>query len=236
MKMCTDSGRYGGLSSGLLPGMLSGLLSGLASRLASWLASGLSVGRAGLLLGALWAALWSPAAWAFDLKELGALLGQQRNAEARFTEERFVSGLDQPLRSSGTLSFTAPDRFARQTLEPRAESMLVEGNNVTLKRGGRTRQMTLDAVPEATALLEALRGTLSGDLALLQKSYQARLLGNATRWRLTLTPLAQRLGTQVKQLEIEGQGPNLKSVEVQLAGGDRSVMTIEPLAGAGTPR
>jgi len=236
MKMCTDSGRYGGLSSGLLTGllsgMLSGLLSGLASRLASWLASGLSVGRAGLLLGAL----WSPAAWAFDLKELGALLGQQRNAEARFTEERFVSGLDQPLRSSGTLSFTAPDRFARQTLEPRAESMLVEGNNVTLKRGGRTRQMTLDAVPEATALLEALRGTLSGDLALLQKSYQARLLGNATRWRLTLTPLAQRLGTQVKQLEIEGQGPNLKSVEVQLAGGDRSVMTIEPLASTGTPR
>jgi hypothetical protein len=179
-------------------------------------------------------------AWALDLPALAALLGQRRNAEARFVEERFVAGLDQPLRSSGTLSFTAPDRFARTTLEPRPESMSVEGNTVTLKRGGRTRQMTLDAVPEATALVEALRGTLNGDLATLQKYYTARVDGNATRWKLTLQPLAQRLGTQVRQLDIEGQGPDLKSVEVLLAGGDRSVMSIEtvaaPAAAAGTAR
>ncbi len=182
----------------------------------------------GLLLAAsLWAS--SVPAWAFDLPALVALLAQRRNTEARFVEERFISGLDQPLRSSGTLSFQAPDRFSRQTLEPRPEAMSVAGNTVTLTRAGRTRQMTLDAVPEATALLETLRGTLNGDLALLQKFYAARVEGNASRWRLTLTPLAQRLGTQVRQLDIEGQEADLKTVEVLLAGGDRSVMTIEPL-------
>lgn len=190
-----------------------------------------------LLAAALLAA--SPPAWALDLPALVALLAQRRNTEARFVEERFISGLDQPLRSSGTLSFQAPDRFSRQTLEPRPEAMSVVGNTVTLTRGGRTRQMTLDAVPEATALLEALRGTLNGDLALLQKFYTARVEGHASRWRLTLTPLAQRLGTQVRQLEIEGQQSDLKSVEVLLAGGDRSVMHIEPLrpaaAGAVAP-
>lgn len=191
-------------------------------------------GREGSAIFARWlaAALLSATvapAWALDLPGLAALLGQRRNAEARFVEERFVAGLDQPLRSSGTLSFRAPDRFARTTLEPRPESMSVDGNTVTLKRGGRTRQMNLDAVPEATALVEALRGTLSGDLATLQKFYTARVDGNATRWKLTLTPLAQRLGTQVRQLDIEGQGPDLKSVEVQLAGGDRSVMSIDTL-------
>jgi outer membrane lipoprotein-sorting protein len=190
--------------------------------------------KGGLAIVARWlaAALLSATvapAWALDLPGLAALLGQRRNAEARFVEERFVAGLDQPLRSSGTLSFRAPDRFARTTLEPRPESMSVDGNTVTLKRGGRTRQMNLDAVPEATALVEALRGTLSGDLATLQKFYTARVDGNATRWKLTLTPLAQRLGTQVRQLDIEGQGPDLKSVEVQLAGGDRSVMSIDTL-------
>ena len=174
-------------------------------------------------------------AWALDLPALVALLAQQRNTEARFVEERFVSGLDQPLRSSGTLSFSAPDRFSRQTLEPRAEAMSVAGNTVTLTRGGRTRQMTLDAVPEATALLEALRGTLSGDLATLQKHYSARVDGNAARWRLTLTPLAQRLSTQVQQLDIVGQGGELRSVEVLLAGGDRSVMSIEPIRGGASP-
>ena len=177
----------------------------------------------------------APPAWALDLPGLAALLGQQRNAEARFVEERFVTGLDQPLRSSGTLSFTAPDRFVRTTLEPRPESMSVQGNMVTLKRGGRTRQMALDTVPEATALVEALRGTLNGDLAVLQKFYTARVDGTAARWKLTLTPLAQRLGTQVRQLDIEGQGPALTSVEVLLSGGDRSFMSIEAVAPPAPP-
>jgi hypothetical protein len=42
--------------------------------------------------------------------------------------------------ASGTLSFSAPDRFARHTLEPRAESMVVEGNTVSIRRGGRRRR------------------------------------------------------------------------------------------------
>lgn len=174
-------------------------------------------------------------AHAFELADLSKLLAKRLNAEARFTEQRFVSGLDQPLRSSGTLSFSAPDRFSRITLEPRPESMTVQGNTVVLKRGGRTRQMTLDAVPEATAFVEALRGTLNGDMASLQKYYSVRVDGDATRWRLTLRPLGLRLGTQVQQLDIEGQGPDLKSVEVLLAGGDRSVMAIQSLTAPATP-
>lgn len=196
-----------------------------ARRLERWL---LAVLTAALTVGASLPAL------ALDLPTLAALLAQRRNAETRFVEERFVAGIDQPLRSSGTLSFKAPDSFARITLEPRPESMTVEGNTVTLKRGGRTRQMNLDAVPEATALVQALRGTLNGDFTTLQKHYTVRVDGNATRWRLTLRPIAQRLGGQVQQLDIEGQGADMKSVEVLLSGGDRSVMTLETVGTLGT--
>jgi len=164
----------------------------------------------------------------FDLPALAALLSTRKSAEARFVEERFVAGLDQPLRSSGTLSFSAPSRFVRTTLEPRPEVMAVEGNDVTLQRGGRTRRMSLDAVPEATALVEAIRGTLTGDMAALRRHYQPRVEGSAARWRLLLTPNSQRIGTQVKQLELEGSGADLRHVEVLLTGGDRSVMSIEP--------
>ncbi len=93
-------------------------------------------------------ALVPASAAGFDLQALTALLAQRTSAEARFTEERFVSGFDNPLQASGVLSFSAPDRFVRQTLEPQAESMAVEGNTVTLKRGTRSRQMAMDAVPE----------------------------------------------------------------------------------------
>jgi outer membrane lipoprotein-sorting protein len=179
-----------------------------------------------LLLGLL-GLLGSAPAWAFDLDALTAVLATRKAAEARFTEERFVSGFDGPLRASGTLVFKAPDSFARHTAEPRPESMIVEGNTVILKRGGRSRQMALDAVPELTALIEAVRGTLRGDAATLRRHFETRVEGAAGLWTLTLKPKDERLAAQVREVKITGQQSALRSVELWLAGGDRSLMSID---------
>lgn len=186
----------------------------------AWLAS--------TLASCLLAAGAPAAAAGFDLDALMALLAQRKSGEARFTEERTVSGFDSPLRASGTLSFQAPNRFARHTLEPRPESMEVDGNQVLLKRGGRTRQMTLDAAPEMAGLVEAVRGTLSGNGALLQRHFSTTVSGSAAQWTLTLQPRETALARQVRQVQIVGTGADLRTVEVNMAGGDRSLMTIEP--------
>ncbi|MBI3367411.1 MAG: outer membrane lipoprotein carrier protein LolA [Burkholderiales bacterium] len=168
-------------------------------------------------------------AHAFDLPELMAQLRQRQSGEARFTEQRFVSGLDQVLRSSGTLSFTAPDRLARITELPKPESFVVEGARVTLERGGRRRQMAIDAMPELAAFVAAIRGTLAGDAAVLRQYFQPSVAGSAGRWTMTLQPLDPGLAAVVKQLRLEGQQADLRQVEVLLADGDRSLMLIEPL-------
>jgi Outer membrane lipoprotein carrier protein LolA-like len=165
----------------------------------------------------------------FDLTQVTALLARNRSGQARFTEERIVGGLDLPLHAAGTLSFIAPDRFTRTTTEPRAESMEVQGNQLLLKRGGRTRQMAVDAIPELMALIEAVRGTLTGNAALLRSVFNTRVEGNAARWTLTLVPRDAKLAQQVRELKITGLHSDMRSVELWLAGGDRSVMSIEPL-------
>jgi hypothetical protein len=182
--------------------------------------------RAPLLAAAL--ALAAHGAWAIDLPGLMSLLAQRKGGSARFTEERTVSNLDGPLYSSGTLSFEAPDRFERQTLEPRQESMAVQGNRVVLRRGGRTRQLSLDAVPELAAFVDALRGTLSGDAAMLQRHFRVVVAGSAVLWTLTLTPRDETLERQVRELQIAGQGSSVRSIELRLVGGDRSLMLIDP--------
>ena len=165
----------------------------------------------------------------FDLAALMAQLAQRKGGEARFTEERTVSNLDDTLRASGRLSFQAPDRFARYTEEPRAESMEVQGNQVLLKRGTRTRQMALDAIPELAALADAMRGTLNGDAVALQRHFKTQVSGNAARWVLLLTPLDTRLARSVRQLEIAGTGSEVRSIDLLLVGGDRSLMLISPI-------
>jgi len=172
---------------------------------------------------------------AFDLAALMAVLAQRKNGETRFTEERTVSSLDNALRSSGRLNFQAPDRFARYTEEPTTESMEVQGNQVLLKRGSRTRQMALDAVPELAALADAMRGTLNGDAQALQRHFRAEVSGSAVRWVLLLTPMDSRLARSVQQLEIAGLGHDVRSVDLRLVGGDRSLMLVEPLVAKSPP-
>jgi len=166
---------------------------------------------------------------ALELPELMSLLAQRRSGEARFVEQRFVSVLDRTLQYSGTLSFTAPDRLARITLTPRAESFAVQGDQLTLERGGRRREMALDAQPELAAMVTAMRGTLAGDATALQRHFKPIVGGTRSSWQLTLVPIENRLLGVVREVRIEGSLSDMRIVEVQLADGDRSVMTIEPL-------
>ena len=184
-----------------------------------------------LMLCALLASCLASPAWALDLATVAAQLAQRKGGEARFTEERFVSGFDSPFRASGTLSFSAPERFARYTAEPRAESMVVDGNSLVLNRGGRSRQMALDAVPEVAALIQAVRGTLTGNALTLDKHFKVRVEGSAAQWTLALVPRDARLATQVREIRIAGLAGDVRSVELWLAGGDRSLMLIGPLIG-----
>ena len=189
--------------------------------------SGLKTRLEGALLALLLFAA-APAAWAFDLGELMQQLARQKSGEANFVEQRFVRGVDGPLDSAGTLSFTAPDKLARRTQSPRPESMVVEGNTLTLSRGGRTRTLTLDSMPELQGMVDALRGTLTGDSQLLQRNFRSKLGGTLASWTLDLQPVDDRLAAQVRSVRLSGRQGQVLGVEMEFVGGDRSVMTITP--------
>ncbi|HEY2254383.1 MAG TPA: LolA-related protein [Variovorax sp.] len=199
------------------------MISGSKIRLERWVRTLL----AALVLGGLFGP-GAHAAAAFALPDLMGLLAQQKNGEARFTEQRFVHGLEGPLYASGVLSFSAPDRLTRQTLSPRPETMRVEGNQLTLSRGGRSRTLQLDSMPELLGMVEAMRGTLSGDAQGLQRYFRSTLSGTADDWSLALEPIDARLAAQVRSLRLSGRGGEVLGVEMEFVGGDRSVMTITP--------
>ncbi len=179
---------------------------------------------------AIAAATYSATA-AFDIGALTNLLGRVRSGEATFVEQRRVEMLDRTLVSSGRLSFRAPDSFVRETLKPRREKLAVDGNSVTMSIGDRSRTMALDASPEASVIVEALRGTLTGNRETLERLFEARVSGNADQWSLELVPRDLRLRGQVASVRVSGRESVAREVLVLLADGDRSTMTIEPIAG-----
>jgi outer membrane lipoprotein-sorting protein len=183
------------------------------------------------LLAALALGWGTASAWALELPELMGLLSKQKSGEATFTEQRFVRGIEGPLAASGVLSFTAPDKLSRRTLSPRPESMVVDGNTLTLSRSGRTRTMALDSMPELQGMVEAMRGTLSGDAATLQRYFRSTVTGSASSWAMELAPIDERLAAQVRTVRISGRAGEVLGVEMEFLGGDRSVMNIVPERG-----
>ena len=80
----------------------------------------------------------SPSAFAaWDLQQLMDSLAQHKSGRATFVETKRIAMLDKPVESLGELVFVAPDRLEKRTLKPKPESMIVDGDALTLERGGR---------------------------------------------------------------------------------------------------
>jgi outer membrane lipoprotein-sorting protein len=184
--------------------------------------------RLALLLAAFSCTLASAAA--LGVQELFDSLAHAKPARAAFQEKKFVALLDKPVESSGELMFTPPSRLEKRTTAPRAESVVVDGDLLTLERAGRKQSLKLRENPAIAVLVESIRSTLAGDLNALTKTYSTALAGDAAQWRLTLRPLDPSLGTLVERLEIGGSHEQVRRVEIFQADGDRSVMTLTPLS------
>lgn len=171
---------------------------------------------------------FSPAAdWTID--QLMQSLAQAKPGRASFVETKTIALLDRPITSSGELSFTAPDRLEKRTLKPKPETMLVQGGVLQLERGRQKQSVQLQDMPELAGFIDSIRGTLSGNRALLERSFRLKLDGPAERWTLSLLPTNPNMATMVHLIRISGAGNNVRSIDVIQTDGDRSLMTIERL-------
>lgn len=163
--------------------------------------------------------------WA--LSDLMHSLAQKKSGKASFVEKKYIGILDKPLESSGELSFEAPDRLEKRTLKPNPEVMLLDGDKLTITlHEKRPLYLRLQDHPEVAALVDSIRGTLSGDQVALEKNYALEFTGVPSKWQLTLTPVQKAVTKVVSQIRIGGADANLKTITIDQIDGDRSEMTI----------
>lgn len=175
------------------------------------------------------AALGQVAQARWDLPQLMQALQQVKTAKNRFVERKYLAILNEPLESSGTLSYVAPDRIEKNTEQPKRESLKVEQGTLTMENDqGQRRSLVLQDYPEIWAFVESIRGTLAGDLAGLTRFYDVSLDGTPEAWQLFLQPKDAKVREMVSSIRIVGKGNMLRSVETRETDGDRTVMTVLP--------
>lgn len=163
----------------------------------------------------------------WGVADLMDLLSQQKTRKASFVEKKYIAALEQPLESSGELSFTAPDRLEKRITKPKSESVALEGDKVLIERSnGRKLRLSLSERPEVSGFVESIRSTLTGDRSALERFYAMQLTGAAEQWQLSLTPLQPQMLKIISEIRISGARDVIATIEFLQADGDRSVMTI----------
>lgn len=163
---------------------------------------------------------------AATLQQLMGLLAQRKHGEVPYVEEDYLAILDRPVKSSGVLVYEAPDHLEKRTLKPKEESLVLDGDELTVRRGRRTYRLQLSSYPQVAPLVDAIRDTLAGNEQALERVFKVQLAGSLADWRLQLTPLDQAVAHKVRSVEIAGTRDEIHSVEILQVDGDRSVMTL----------
>jgi hypothetical protein len=183
-----------------------------------------------IALGICWAAVSVPlrAAPADDLDRVMGMLATRQHGRVEFIEQQFLSVLSRPIESSGELRYDAPDRLEKRTLKPHAETLVLQGGELTVERAHGRRVMDLHAYPQVLPFVESIRATLAGDRKALERLFRLDFAGSVSRWTLTLIPLESKVKQSVSQVRIEGAQDQLLKVEIRQPDGDRSLMTLRP--------
>ena len=163
-----------------------------------------------------------------DVGKILARIARRGAHETRFVEQRYLRFLDEPVESSGRLSYQPPGRLERTTDKPKPEVMVLDGNTLSMTRDGRTRSLSVSQLPAVGALVGSIRDLLAGDRAAIEKRYRVIAQGSDANWQLVLLPSDNELAALVTRIIVAGQAERMTTIEIQQADGDRSLMTLQP--------
>jgi outer membrane lipoprotein-sorting protein len=162
--------------------------------------------------------------------ELMSAFADNTYGTVSFTEKKYISILDLPVESSGELLFVPPARLEKRTLKPKAETLVLDGDALTIERQAQKHTLQLKDYPEMVAMIVGIRATLAGDREALEQVYHLDLEGSRDRWTLILTPLDARAAFVLARIRMDGIRAEVRTVEIVLADGDRSVMALRKSA------
>lgn len=164
------------------------------------------------------------------LDEIMAQLARAPQRRARFTEDKRLAALSTPLRSEGELTFRKPDHLEKITTAPHYESLVIDGDRLTVKDGPDAEPKVFDVSsrPEIATLIATIRGAVSGDLSLLRRYYDLSGTGTTASWSIVLHPRDPAVAKLVRQVQLVGDS-ELRGLQSVFPNGDSDTLTITPL-------
>ncbi|CAB3902499.1 MULTISPECIES: outer membrane lipoprotein carrier protein LolA [Achromobacter] len=169
-------------------------------------------------------ALLPLSAQAFDLNALQQQLRATPIVRGQFVQQKFLRSLPQPLTSRGDFTLAAGKGLLWLLRTPIAQDLRINADGIAR----RDESGAWQALPQHTGAgreNQLFLSVLAGDTRGLEENFDLALTGEATAWKLTLTPRSALLKQIFSTIQIDG-GALVDRIELRETQGDRSVLQM----------
>lgn len=169
-------------------------------------------------------ALLPLSARAFDLNALQQQLRATPIVRGQFVQQKFLRSLPQPLTSRGDFTLAAGKGLLWRLRTPIAQDLRINADGIAR----RDESGAWQALPQHTGAgreNQLFLSVLAGDTRGLEENFDLALTGEATGWKLTLTPRSALLKQIFSTIQIDG-GALVDRIELRETQGDRSVLQM----------
>ena len=169
-------------------------------------------------------ALLPLSAQAFDLNALQQQLRATPIVRGQFVQQKFLRSLPQPLTSRGDFTLAAGKGLLWLLRTPIAQDLRINADGIAR----RDESGAWQALPQHTGAgreNQLFLSVLAGDTRGLKENFDLALTGEATAWKLTLTPRSALLKQIFSTIQIDG-GALVDRIELRETQGDRSVLQM----------
>lgn len=159
----------------------------------------------------------------FDLPQLAEQLSGPAVVRGDFIQEKHLRALPQPLTSHGQFALSRDHGLLWLLQQPIRQDYRITAQGIA--RRSENGWQAVDPQGGSARQNQLLLAVLSGDTQALQRDFQLELSGEATAWRLQLTPRSALLKQIFADINIQG-GETVTQIELHEAQGDRTLIRL----------
>lgn len=153
-------------------------------------------------------------------------ISQTSYVDGKFSQEKSLQGISQPLRSSGRFIFWKNHGLFLATEKPFFNAMsLLDGTMVNWKADGSGQISQEQNALVQKEINKTLFSFFSADIGLIEQRFATEWKINSPNWELTLTPKMALIEKSLKRTQIKGS-EKIESIEVLAANGDTTKITF----------
>jgi outer membrane lipoprotein-sorting protein len=162
------------------------------------------------------------------LRLIQAAQSETRSLQADFRQVKHVALLEEPLESSGTFLFEAPDHVVVTITSPEPATITIDGDEIRAPGLSDEESRALAMAPVAGTFAR-LGAILRGDLVGLRESFEIEARERDGSIEVVMKPRTLELRKSFEHIDLRFEGPNrsIRRIGVADAFGDRLEITLD---------